>query len=197
MSDQVCCSSSLIQFPLLAPTNLVATPTDDTIALTWTASAGATSYVVSWSGGGETGSATVTASPYTITGLTPATEYDIAVVAMPDPTSTTDTPSAPARVTATTSGPQLAPPTALASPSQTTTTVALSWTASPNATSYGIEQKLTSGSVWSEIGTATGTTHNATGLTADTSYDFRVAARASGYTDSDWSNVLTQETAAA
>lgn len=288
MSDQVCCSTSLIRFPLPTPTGLAATATDTTLALTWGAVTGATSYVVSWSGGGESGTATVTDPEYTITGLTAGTAYTVNVVAMPDPTSNNDpswpavlvtgttggdvlptpgsvaasdlanesaditwapvvgaatysvsvatsaaptvpvftdtdatspttvtgldpnteyiasvvasapgsTDSAAGTVTFTTTNLTLAAPTGLNSPAQTATTIDLAWTASPNATSYGIERSPAGTGTWTEIATATGTTHTATGMTASTSYDFRIAARAPGYIDSGWSTVLTQSTTA-
>lgn len=198
MSDQTCCTYSLITYPLPAPLGLAATPDDDSIALTWTAVTGATSYQVTWSPANTEGAttATVTGTTYTITGLSPVTQYTIAVVAVPA-AGGQDVPSAPALVTSTTTGPPLAAPTNLTSPAQTTTTIDLSWTASANATSYGIERRDSPAGAWSEIATATGTTYTATGLTIDTDYDFRISARAAGYTDSPWSNVLTQGTAAA
>jgi chitodextrinase len=289
MSDQVCCSTSLIRFPLPTPTGLAAVPTDTELALTWGAVTGAISYTVTWSGGGESGSATTTTPSYTITGLTAGTAYTVSVVAVPDPTSNDDpsrpavlvtgttggavlptpanvaasdianesaditwspsagataynlsvatsaaptvpvftatgvtspaavtgldpnteyiasvvatapgsTNSAAGTVTFTTTNVALAAPTGLASPSQTTTSIALSWNAVTNATSYGIEQSPAGAGTWTEIGTATGTTHNATGLTIDTDYDFRVAARGAGFVDSPWSATLTQSTLAA
>jgi chitodextrinase len=198
MSDQTCCTYSLITYPLPAPLGLAATPDDDSIALTWTAVEDATSYQVTWSPANADGltTATVTGTTYTITGLSPATQYTIAVVAVPA-AGGQDVPSAPALITSTTTAPALAAPTNLTSPAQTTTTIGLSWTASPNATSYGIERSAAGAGVWTEIATATGTTYTATGLTVDTDYDFRISARAAGYTDSPWSSILTQGTAAA
>lgn len=71
-------------------------------------------------------------------------------------------------------------PTALASGTLTSSSVALSWTAPANtnnnpATSYLVEYKPTSGSVWSSI-TTFSTSANLTGLSALTSYDFRVSS---------------------
>jgi len=71
-------------------------------------------------------------------------------------------------------------PTALATGTVTNTSVALSWSAPANtnnnpATSYLVEYKPTSGSVWSSL-TSFSTTATVTGLTGLTSYDFRVSS---------------------
>ncbi|GGV09719.1 chitinase [Streptomyces litmocidini] len=63
-----------------------------------------------------------------------------------------------------------AAPTGLAAGSPTSTSVPLSWTAVPGATSYHVYQGAT------RIQTVTGTTATATGLTASTPYTFQVTA---------------------
>lgn len=54
------------------------------------------------------------------------------------------------------------------------TTVPLSWTAAARATSYLVEAQIGSGA-WSSVGTTSGTSLTATGLTPSTSYTFRVS----------------------
>jgi hypothetical protein len=69
-----------------APAGLtVGTETAATAPLTWTASAGASGYLVRWRQQGSTGAwgqTLVTAPAYTITGLTAATTYDVTVQAV-------------------------------------------------------------------------------------------------------------------
>jgi len=71
-------------------------------------------------------------------------------------------------------------PTALATGAVTSSSVALSWSAPANtnnnpATSYLVEYKPTSGSVWSSV-TTVATAATITGLSALTSFDFRVSS---------------------
>jgi hypothetical protein len=90
--------------------------------------------------------------------------------------------------------PAPAAPTGLAASNVAGTTLTLTWTApSGLVTSYIVEQKLTSGSTWAQIGTPSVATLNVTGLTVSTSYDFRVSAVNAGGT-SPTSSVLTQAT---
>jgi len=63
--------------PPAAPTGLTATPMDAAVALSWTASPGATSYKVSVTPGTVV---TTTASPYTVTGLSNGTSYQFKVL---------------------------------------------------------------------------------------------------------------------
>jgi hypothetical protein len=117
--------------PLDAPTDLTAgTPTDTTIPLTWTASANADGYTVAYSSdGGVTWlEVQATASPFTLTGLTPETEYTIRIRAT-DSTNTFAKSAWTATVTATTESslPELAVPANLATGTMTDTT-APPWT---------------------------------------------------------------------
>ena len=63
--------------PPTAPTGLSATPMDAAVALSWTASPGATSYKVSVTPGSVV---TTTTSPYTVTGLSNGTSYQFQVL---------------------------------------------------------------------------------------------------------------------
>ncbi|HKW16606.1 MAG TPA: glycoside hydrolase family 44 protein [Terriglobales bacterium] len=71
--------------PPAAPTNVVATPGSQQVALTWTASSGATSYAVSrstTSGGPYSSLATANTNSYTDAGVTNGTTYYYVVVAV-------------------------------------------------------------------------------------------------------------------
>jgi hypothetical protein len=89
-------------------------------------------------------------------------------------------------------------PSALNSPSKTSSSVSLSWTDnSNNEDGFKIERALGSGA-FSQVATvATNTTsYTSTGLTANTAYRFRVRAN-NGTTNSSYSNVLSVTTDAA
>lgn len=74
-------------------------------------------------------------------------------------------------------------PTALTAGSITSSGATLSWTAGSNAVSYLVEYKLTSGTTWTTLAAANTTTSIAiTGLTASTSYDWRVTTNCSAAT---------------
>ncbi len=74
-------------------------------------------------------------------------------------------------------------PTALTASSITSSGATLSWTAGSNAVSYLVEYKLTSASTWTTLASANTTTSIAvTGLTASTSYDWRVTTNCSAST---------------
>lgn len=181
---------------LVAPASLASpSQTGTTIGLTWDSVPAATTYVVRRSPAGA-GTwielAPVGITSITATGLTASTSYDFQVKAqasgyVDSPWSTTLTESTAAL---------LATPV-LTSPSQTDTVVNLAWGAIPNATTYTVQWALTAGGQWNALPATAATTQAVTGLTAGTSYKFRVLAHAAGWTDSAWSAELTQPTAAA
>ncbi len=160
------------------PTGLTATAGNAQVALSWTASSGATSYTVkraTTSGGPYTNVATgVTATGYTNTGLTNGTAYYYVVSASNSagessnsaqasatPTTGTQVPAAPAGLTATAGNAQ----------------VALSWTASSGATSYTVKRATTSGGPYTNVATGvTATSYTNTGLTNGTTYYYAVSA---------------------
>jgi len=161
-----------------APTGLTATAGNTQVALSWSASSGATSYNVyrGTTAGGESGTAIATgisSTAYTNTGLTNGTTYFYKVAAVnsigtsgmsneASATPATGVPAAPTGLTATAGNSQ----------------VGLSWSASSGATSYNVYRGTTSGG---ESGTAiaTGiatTSYTNTGLTNGTTYFYKVAA---------------------
>lgn len=188
---------------LLAPTDFAAgTPTDTTIPLTWTASANADGYEIAYSADGGVTWLEVDAasSPYTLTGLTPETEYTLRIRA----TSSTNAfakSAWTANITATTESslPELAAPANLATGTMTDTTAPLTWDAVPNAVDYHVQYKTTASGTWLDWAPdPVGTSTTVTGLTPSTSYDFRVRANADNisFSDSDYSAVVTDSTTA-
>ncbi|WP_433225007.1 glycosyl hydrolase family 18 protein [Microtetraspora malaysiensis] len=164
--------------PPTAPANLKVTgTTTTTAALSWTASTddvGVTGYDI-YRGATLAGTSTTTA--FTDTGLTPDTSYTYTVKAR-DAAQNVSPASSP--VTATTKkdtgGGDTTPPTAPANlkvTGTTTTTAALSWTASTDdvgVTGYNVYRGATL------AGTSTTTTFTDTGLTPNTTYTYTVKA---------------------
>nr|WP_233516805.1 glycoside hydrolase family 6 protein [Paenibacillus curdlanolyticus] len=162
-----------------APASLTAVGGNAQVALTWTASTGATSYNVkraATSGGPYTTVATgVTATSYTNTALTNGTTYYYVVSAVNSAgesansaqasatpqTAVVTVPAAPASLNATASGTQ----------------AALSWTASTGATSYNVKRATTSGGPYTTVATGvTATSYTNTGLASGTTYYYVVSA---------------------
>jgi fibronectin type 3 domain-containing protein len=159
------------------PTGLSATANSDTaIAVTWTAVSGATHYDVersldngaSWNAAGTTATAS-----FTDTGLTPSTTYTYHVragngtgsSAYSSPASATTQPSVPPA------------PTGLTATVVSATQINLAWADGTGETGYRVERS-TDGVTWTAVGTtgANVTTFSNTGLTAATTYRYRVFA---------------------
>ena len=180
---------------LVAPTGLAApSATGTTIDVTWNEVENATSYTVEWSptGLGTWTPATSADTTYTITGLTIGTAYDVRVKA----TAPGWTDSAYSVTIGASTDPQLTVPTGLASPTQTGTTVALTWDDNPSATTYVVRHSPAGAGTWTELAPVGTDGATVTGLTASTSYDFQVKAQAEGFVDSPWTASLTESTAA-
>jgi fibronectin type 3 domain-containing protein len=175
-----------------APSGLVASVTGTVMmGLSWSAVTGATGYRLerligtSWTQVGDVRSGTTA----TVADLTAGTAYSFRVKAVGPGGD-----SLPSATLARTTLPAKPAVTVTAS---TSTSVALSWTNVVGETGYKIERSL-DGSTWTQVAT-TGVnvvTYNATGLTANTQYQFRVkATNASG--DSEGSTAVTTKTAVA
>ena len=134
------------QLPQLATSqNVLATPTTDSITVSWDEVADATSYEVSLYTGSsvipanQVGTQTIdvaSARTASFTGLTPATEYTVAVVAIADPATHRDSEAGTATIT-TDQLPQLATPqNVLATP--TTDSITATWNEVVNAISYEV-----------------------------------------------------------
>jgi fibronectin type 3 domain-containing protein len=144
------------------PTGLAAAAGDAQVALTWNASAGATSYQI-LRGGTQIG--TSTTASYTDTGLTNGTAYSYSVKAVINGSATTASTS----VSAT---PVAAAPTA---PTGLTATVGsaqigLTWTAPAGADKYSVYRN---GTLLASVTTAS---YTDTGLTNGTTYSYYVVA---------------------
>src|SRR6266511_1742411 len=150
--------------------------TGTTLSVSWTAATGATSYKVE-RGPSSTGPWTEIAgvtSPYPASGLSPGTTYWYQVrgtnAAGDGPTSTqssvTTLPGTPGAVT-------------FSGIAQTTLTV--SWGAATGAASYRVERGSSSTGPWTEFAAGvTGTSTPSSGLTASTTYWYRVRATSAG-----------------
>ena len=185
-------SGSADTTPPTAPTSLTPTAASDTqINLGWTAasdtSGGVTYFVERCQGTACTNFSqirTTSSTNYSDTALTASTSYNYRVRAQDaagnlGPFSNT--------AQATTAAPPPPDTTAPAAPTSLTATplssaqVKLGWTAATDnvgVTSYHVERCSGSGcTAFSEIGTLAGTTYTDTGLTASTSYSYRVRAQ--------------------
>ncbi|GII61800.1 hypothetical protein Skr01_18850 [Sphaerisporangium krabiense] len=152
--------------PPATPTGLAITAkTATSIALSWNASQGATSYSVYQNG---TRVGTPAGTTFVATGLTPDTAYRFAVSA--SNAAGESAKSAEVTATPTTDPVPPATPSGLTVGATTTTSVLLSWSASQNATSYNVYQDGV------KVASPTGTAYTATGLTTGRTYRFAVSA---------------------
>ena len=158
-----------------------------------------TSYTVTSSPGGFTG--TGSASPITVSGLTNGTPYTFTATA----TNSEGTGAASAASnSATTSAGATAPAqvTGLTLGTATSTTQPLTWTAPSNGgsaiTDYVVQWSPAGANTWTTFadGTSATASTTVTGLTASTSYDYRVAA-VNAIGQGSYSSTATGSTAAA
>ena len=177
--------------PPAAPTGVTATAGNAQVTLSWTASAGATSYTVeraTMNGGTYTAIASgVTTTSYTNTGLTNGTTYYYVIVAVNAGGSSPNS----SQVSAQPIGPPAAPTgvTATAGNAQVT----LSWTASAGATSYTVERATTNGGTYTAIASGvTTTSYTNTGLTNGTTYYYVIVAVNAGGSSPNSSQVSAQ-----
>lgn len=181
-----------------APTGLTATPGNGQVSLTWNGSFGATSYNVkrgTTTGGPYGPVGTVTSTSHIDGGLVNGTTYYYVVSAnnaigeSANSTETSATPQAPP--------PPPAAPNGLTATAISATQINLTWTDnSGNETSFKIERS-TDGVNFSQIATvgANVTSYSNTGLSAATTYYYRVRASNSGG-DSAYSEVASATTSA-
>jgi Pregnancy-associated plasma protein-A/Secretion system C-terminal sorting domain/Fibronectin type III domain len=145
-------------------------------AFGWGAVTGATAYKVEY----KLASATtwtavtgVTATTYSVSGLTAATAYNWRVTAVCG--TTTGTSTANQSFTTQTVAASCGTPGTLTTTAITTSGATFSWGAVSGASSYKVGRKLASATTWTNV-TVTATTYTATGLTASTAYNWRVNA---------------------
>jgi Flp pilus assembly pilin Flp len=125
-------SVTVPQSPPNAPTNLVATPGNRTLVLTWDAMPGATGYSITGCGASITPSANPSGTTATCSNLTNGQTYTVSVTANGAGGS-----SAPSTVSAKPVAPPTAP-TSLRIQSSNSTTVTLTWNAPTGAVSYNV-----------------------------------------------------------
>lgn len=162
--------------PPSAPTGLSAAAGNTQITLTWTASAGATSYHVkrSTTSRAETQISAPTANSFTDTGLTNGAKYFYVVSAVnacgesANSSEVSATPTAPATPPTTPTGLQATPGN---------TQVALTWNATTGATSYHVKRSTTSGGPFnSTLASPTGTNYTDAAVINGTAYYYVVSA---------------------
>jgi fibronectin type 3 domain-containing protein len=178
-----------------APTGVVATGGIAQVVLVWSASTGASSYVVkrgTVSGGPYSQVGAPATASYTDSGLTNGTKYFYVVAAA----NSAGTGGNSAEVNAT----PIAPVTVPAAPTGVSATagngqVVLSWNASAAAVSYIVRRATTSGGPYSQVGTPTAATYTDSGLTNGTKYYYVVAAVNSAGTSGNSAEVSATPTA--
>ena len=156
------------------PTGLTATAGNAQVALSWSASSGATSYNVkrsTTSGGSYTTIASVTTTSYSNTGLSNGMTYYYVVSAVNSGGESANS----SQVSATPQASAPAAPTGLTATAGNAQ-VALSWNASSGATSYNVKRSTTSGGSYATIASVTTTSYSNTGLSNGTTYYFVVSA---------------------
>jgi len=89
--------------------------------------------------------------------------------------------------------PPPAAPTGLSAGALDATDISLSWTGSSGATSYKVQRSADGSTGWTQVGTSATTTFTDSGLSASTSYFYRVLA-SNGTSDSAPSNVASATT---
>jgi chitodextrinase len=166
--------------PPTTPTGLSATAQSATqIALTWTASTDAGLGVAGYRVfRGATLAATVTATSFTDSALTPATLYSYTVVAFDAAIPANDSaPSAPASATTLAAPDTTAPtvPTGLTATAQSSTQIALAWNASTDTGGTGVAgYRVFRGATL--VTTVTTTSYTDSGLTPSTLYSYTIVA---------------------
>jgi fibronectin type 3 domain-containing protein len=166
--------SAVATASLNAPANLVATPGETQVALSWSAVSGATGYNVK--------RAYVSGGPYTVLGSVTGTSYTDANLATGSPyyyvvsaVSGVDESGNSAEAGATTMPPPSAPSGLAATGGDAQ--VALTWNASPGAASYQVKRSPTSEGPYAIVASGvTGTSHIDTGLINGTTYYYVVSA---------------------
>ena len=156
------------------PTGLAAAAISSSeINVSWNASAGASSYTLQTSTDNSTWSnlATQAGTTYSHTGLSPATIHYYRV----DATNSAGSSAFSTSVNATTGIAAPSTPTGLAASATSSTAISISWNASSGASTYTL-QRSPDNTTWTGIVTQAGTSYSNTGLTASTTYYYRVDA---------------------
>jgi hypothetical protein len=165
-----------------APASLAAgSLTSTSAALSWGAVSGATSYSVQYklSTASTWTTVTTTSASYNLTGLAASKTYNWQVSTTCSSGASAYTAGTNFTTTAATS--TCSAPASLAAGSLTSTSAVLSWGAVSGATSYSVQYKLSTASIWTTV-TTTSTSYNLTGLTASSTYNWQVSTTCSSGT---------------
>lgn len=178
-----------------APTALaVGSVTSSSAIVSWGAVSGATSYTVQYKTSAATtwtSLASTTSTSSTISGLLASTLYSWQVRAN---CSTANSPFATGSFTTSAASICNAPGN-LTNSNIASTTVTISWSAVSGVFNYGLQIKTSNTTTWTTLGTTTSTAVNISGLTAGTTYDWRVntncSSGSSGYSQSQFTTTST------
>jgi len=185
-----CAAAPSVPTALTAPSK-----TSSSVNLSWTAStvgANCTASYIIYKAGTQVGTSTGTTA--TVSGLAANTSYSFTVAATDAFGSSAQSTALAVTTAAASCAAAPSVPTGLASPSKTSSSVNLSWTASSVGANCTASYIIYKGGT--QVGTATGTTATVSGLAANTSYSFTVAAT-DAFGTSAQSTALAVTTAAA
>ncbi|WP_460499950.1 beta strand repeat-containing protein, partial [Hymenobacter agri] len=168
--------ASVVPVPCVVATNLaVSNVTTTGATVNFTAAAGATGYTLTVTPqGGTAATQTVTASPVTLTNLTPGTNYTVSLVT----TCAASQVSTPITATFTTPFPPCSAVTNLAAGNLAPTSATLTFTAPSGATGYTVTYTPQGGTATTQ--TATGSPVNLANLTPGTAYTATVTTNCAG-----------------
>ncbi|HUM47599.1 MAG TPA: fibronectin type III domain-containing protein, partial [Chitinophagales bacterium] len=122
---------------------------------------------------------------YTFTGLVPNTSYDVSIATVCPGGAKSKYVQ---KTESTTNG--CAQPVNPSASSITSTTATISWTGTCNAGTYNLQYRKTGTITWTSVNTAS-TSVAISGLTANTSYDYRVRSECGGGNNSSYTAILT------
>jgi fibronectin type 3 domain-containing protein len=161
-----------------APTGVTASAeSSSSIKVSWSSSTGATGYKVyrsSSSSGTYSSVGDVTTTSYTDTGLTANTTYYYKVSAHNSAGESAQSSSVSAKTSISISIP--ATPTGVSASAESSTSIKVSWSSVTGATGYKVYRSSSSSGTYSKVGDATTTSYTDTGLTANTTYYYKVSA---------------------
>jgi chitodextrinase len=184
-----------------APTGLTTTNiTANSATFNWTAVSGAANYRVSWHiAGNPTWQTTLVAAPttsYTATGLASNTQYEWKVKTLCTGGGESD--FSPALAFTTLAGASCTAPAGLTTTSITANSATFNWTAVPGAVNYRVNWHIVGNPVWqTALIAAPATSFTATGLAANTQYEWKVKTLCTNGGESDFSPGVTFTTLAA